>query len=71
MTLTLTSDLVLRIIVSGAYLIFFEVEIPKSVCIGIFGWRIVSFHFRITVALTSDLVLLVIVSRAYRLYCLR
>ena len=41
MTLTLTSDLVLRIIVSGAHLIYFEVEIPNLVCKCISGGNLV------------------------------
>ena len=61
-TVTLTSDLVLRIIVFGAYLLFFEEEIPNFVCIFILGWGSVTYHFRVTVTLTSDLVLIVIVS---------
>ena len=70
-TVTLTSDLVLRIIVFGEYLIFFEVGIPNLVCICILGWGSVTYHFRVTVTLTSDLVLMIIVSGAYLLYYLR
>ena len=70
-TVTLTSDLVLRIIVFGAYLIFFEVRIPNLVCICIFGWGSVTYHFQVTVTLTSDLVLIIIVSGAYLVYYLR
>ena len=54
-TLTLTSDLVFRIIVSGAYLIFFEVGIPNLVCECIMGWRCVTYYFQVTVTLTCDL----------------
>ena len=43
--MTLTSDLVLRIILFGAYLIFFEVGIPNLVCICILGWGSVIYHF--------------------------
>ena len=64
-TVTLTSDLVLRIIVFVAYLIFFEVGIPNLVCICIWGWESVTYHFRVTVTLTSDLVLIIIVLGIY------
>ena len=58
-TVTLTSDLVLRIIVFGAYLLyFFEVGIPNSMYICIFGWGNVTDYFQVTVTLTSDLVLI-------------
>ena len=72
-TVTLTSDLVLRIIVIGAYiyLIFFESGVPNLVCICILGWGSVTYHFRVTVTLTSDLVLIIIVPGAYLLYYLR
>ena len=63
-TLNLTSDLVLRIIVSIS-LIFFEVGIPSLVCICILVWGKVTYHFQGTVTLTSDLVLIIIVSGAY------
>ena len=55
-TLNLTSDHVLRIIVSGAYHILFEVGIPDLVCECILQWRIVLFHFPVTVSLISGLV---------------
>ena len=57
-TLTLTSDLVFRIIVSGAYLILFEVGISNLVCGCILGWRSVAYHNWVTATLnlTSDLV---------------
>ena len=64
-TVTLTSDLVLRIIVFRAYLIFFEVGIPNLVCICILGWGSITYHFQVTVTLTSDLVLMIIMSGAY------
>ena len=70
-TVTLTSDLVLIIIVSGAYLILFEKGIPKLVCECILGWLSVLYHLRVTVTLTSDLVLIIIVSGAYLFYYLR
>ena len=52
-------------------LIFIEVGIPNLVCICIFGWGSVTYHFRVTMTLTSDLVLIIIVSGAYLLYYLR
>ena len=68
-TVTLTSDLVLRIIVFGAYfLYFFEVRIRNLVYICILGCRSVTYHLRVTVTLTSDLVFRIVVSRAYLLY---
>ena len=60
-TVTSTFDLVLRIIVFEAYLIFFEVGIPNLMCICILGWGSVTYHFWVTVTLTSDLVLMIIV----------
>ena len=69
--MTLTFDLVLRINVYGAYLIFFEVGIPNLVCECIMGWQSVTYHFQVTVTLTSDLVFRIIVSGAYFLYYLR
>ena len=72
MALTLTSDLVLRIIVSRAYIspTFFEVGFPNLVCAYILGSWSVAYHCRVTVALilTSDLVFGIIVSGAYLLY---
>ena len=65
--MTLTSDLVLIIIVSGAYLI----GIPNLVCECILGWLSVLYHLQVTVTLTSDLVLIIIVSGAYLFYYLR
>ena len=70
-TLTVNSDLVLRIFVWDISLIFFEVGIPNLECICILGWQSVTYHFRVTVPLTSDLVLGIIVSGAYLLYYLR
>ena len=72
-TVTMTSDLVFRIIVSSAYLILFEVGISNLVCGCILGWRRVAYHFRVTVTLTltSVLVFRIIVSGAYLLYYLR
>ena len=57
-TVTLTSDLVFRIIMSGAYPILFEVGISNLVCGCILGWRSVAYHYWVTVTLnlTSDLV---------------
>ena len=44
-TVTLPSDLILRIIVCGAYLpILFEVGIPNLVCDCILGWQSVMFQ---------------------------
>ena len=69
--MTLTSDLVLIIIVSGAYLLLFEIGIPNLVCECILGWLSVLYHLQVTVTLTSDLVLIIIVSGAYLFYYLR
>ena len=55
-TVTLTSDLVLIIIVSGAYLLLFEIGIPNLVCECILGWWSVLYHLQVTVTLTSGLV---------------
>ena len=58
-TVTLTSDLVLRIFcVRSISLIFFEVGIPNLECICILGWWSLTFYFLATVTLTSDLVLI-------------
>ena len=54
-TVTLTSDLVFRIIMSRAYLLF-EVGISNLVCGCILGCLSVTNHFWVTVTLTSDLV---------------
>ena len=69
--MTLTSDLVLIIIVSGAYFLLFEIGIPNLVCECILGWLSVLYHLQVTVILTSDLVLIIIVSGAYFFYYLR
>ena len=47
--MTLTSDLVLIIIVSGAYLLLFEIGIPNLVCECILGWLSVLYHLQVTV----------------------
>ena len=72
-TVTLTSDLVLRIIVFGAYLIFFKAVILDLVCICTLGSGSVTYHFWVTVTLnlTYDIVFLIIVFGAYLLYYLR
>ena len=70
-TVTLTSDLVLRIMCSEHIFIFFEVGIPNLVCICILGWGSVTYHFLVTVTLTSNVVLIIIVSGAYLLCYLR
>ena len=68
--MTLTSDLVL-IIVSGAYLFYFEIGIPNLVCECILGWLSVLYHLQVTMILTSGLVLIIIVSGAYLFLYLR
>ena len=56
--MALTSDLVLRIIVFGAYLLYnLRYEIPNLMCGCILGWRCDSYHFQVTVTLTSELVM--------------
>ena len=70
-TVTLTSDLVLRIIVYRTYLIFFEVGIPNLVCECIMRWQSVTYYFQVTVTLTSDLDFRIIMSGAYLLNDLR
>ena len=68
--MTLTSDLFSRICIeSGAYPIFFEVEIPNLVFGCILGWQSVVYHFGVIV--TYDLLSKIIVSSAYLLYHLR
>ena len=62
---TLTSDLVLIIIVSGAYLILFENGIPNLVGDCILGCVSVLYHLWVTVILTSDLVLILIVCQEH------
>ena len=44
-TVTLISDLVFRTIVSGVYLIFFEVGIPNLMYGRILGWQCVVYQF--------------------------
>ena len=56
--MTLTSDLVLIIIVSGACLLLFERGIPNLVCECILGWWSVLYHLQVTVTLTFGLVFL-------------
>ena len=63
--MTLTFDLVLRILVRSTSLTFFKVGIPNLVCNCILDgnlvseciskWRIVTFYVTVTVTLTSDL----------------
>ena len=63
--MTLTFDLVLNIHVWSTSLTFFKVGIPNLVCKCIMNgilmcecilkWRIVTFHFTVTMTLTSDL----------------
>ena len=50
-TLSLTSDLVFRITMSGAYLILFEVGILNLVCEYILEWRSVPFPLPLTLYL--------------------
>ena len=80
--MTLTFDLVLRILVWSTYLTFFNVGIQNLVCKCtldgnlvfecILKWRIVTFHFPVTVTLTFDLVSRIgIKSGAKLLYSLR
>ena len=80
--MTLTFDLDLRILVWSTSLTFFKVGIPNLVCTCILDgnlvfecilkWRIVTFHFQVTVTLTSDLVSRIgIKSGAKLLYSLR
>ena len=70
-TVTLTSDIVLRSIVSGTYLLYSLREEFHLVCICILVRRSVTHHFWITLTLTSNLVCRIIVSRTYLLYYLR
>ena len=80
--MTLTFGLVLRILVWSTSLTFFKVGIPNLVCKCILDgnlvckcilkWRIVTFHFPVTVTLTSGLVSRIgIKSGAKLLYSLR
>ena len=73
-TVTLTSDLVFRKIVSIASLILFELGVSNLVCGCILGCRSVAYHnwVTLTLNLTSDLVSRnCIESGAYLLYSLR
>ena len=54
--MTLTSDLVFRILVPRSYLILFEVGTPKLVCACNLGWQSVAYHPWVTVTFTPDLV---------------
>ena len=69
-TVTLTSRLSSRRIMSGAYLILFDVGIPNSLC----GYTLVPprvvYYFQVTVTLTSGLNSRKIMSGAYLLYYL-
>ena len=51
----LTFDLVLGKNISRAYLFLFEVGIPNVVCQCILEWKIVPFHFPVTVTLALSL----------------
>ena len=54
-TLSLTFDLVFsNNYIWSISLILFEVGIPNLVCECILEWRIVPFHFPVTLTLTSD-----------------
>ena len=68
-TVSLTSDLVFRKVVSRAFLILLKVRIPNLVCGCNFLWRSIKYLFWVT--LTSDLVCRINVSRTYLLYYLR
>ena len=71
----LDSDLVSRILVSGAYLLhYLRLESKIWVYWCILGWRSVSYHFWATVimlAFTSDHVSRIIMPGAYLLYYMR
>ena len=70
-TLILTSDLVLRIIMSRTYLLYYLRQESHLVYICILEWRSVPSNFHITVTFTSDLVSRIgIESGAYLLYSL-
>ena len=71
-TVTLSSDLVFRIIVYGAYLLHYLIGMPNLVCGCILGWRSVAYHFGVTVTLTSYLVSRIgMGAGVYLLYSLR
>ena len=66
-TVTLTPDLVFRIIMFGAFFpILFELGIPNLVCGCIFGWQSVMYQF-----CDLDLISRIILSGAYLIYYLR
>ena len=66
-TVTLTSDLVFRIIMFGAYFsILFELGIPNLVYLCILGWQSVMYQF-----CDLDFISTIIVSGAYLIYYLR
>ena len=67
-TVTLTFDLVLRMILLSAYLIYSLRKEFQIWCVYASWDGDVTYHFRVTVTLTSDLVLMIIVSGAYLLY---
>ena len=63
-TVTLTSDLVFRIIMFGAYFsILFELGNPNLVCGCILGWQSVMYQF-----CDLDLISTIIVPGAYLIY---
>ena len=70
-TVTLTSDLVFKIIMSRAYILHIEGRNPKF-AVWMPLW-IAEFHipFWVTLTLTSDLVYRILVSRTYLFYYLR
>ena len=70
-TVTLTSDLFLRIIVFGAYPLF-SLRLEFQSWCEYSSWDgSVSYHFRVTVTLPSDLGLMILVSGANLLYYLK
>ena len=68
-TVTLTSDLVLIIIVSGAYLFYYLRKESQIWCVNAsWGGGMTCTILQVTVTLTSGLVFRKIMSRAYLLY---
>ena len=68
-TLNLISGLVFRMIMTGAYLLYYAVGIPNFVRECILGWKSVPSHFWVTVTLTSYLVARICLeSSAYHSY---
>ena len=65
-TVTLTSNLVFRIIMFGAFSILFALGIPNLVCGCIFGWQSVMYQF-----CDLDLISRIVVSGAYLIYCFK